>query len=244
MTDAPEVALRIRRVRHHKARIDHHFMRGGVVRRYVVLESKELRDVLDKPRRVEIDPIDRNTPEAAEMTSGDIWEMAVRTAKSMLRELYAKVAEAKKAKHAQQLAEQREATQRKLGQQLIPTLFNESAEGTLIFAGVRPGAPYCVELLSAEGDVRRIEGLDLARALEVSNAGIGEFVCVTKVATNKVEILEQRTGSHGDGTRKHKRSRVIFEITKEVNHEPTDNRRKHGSRSRAGGDSYVGNASV
>lgn len=233
MNDAPEVALRIRRVRHHNARIDHHFMGSGLVRRFVVLESTELRDFLDKPRRVEIDPIDRNAPEAIELSSRDIWEMAVRTAKSLLRELYAKVAEAREAQRAKRLAERSEATQRKLGRQLVPVPSPEGAEGTLIFAGMRPGVTYCIELLSADGEVWRIEGIDLARALEVSEADIGEFVRVTKVATNHVEILEQRTGSNGSGTRKRKRSRVLFEITKEVSHEPTDHRREHGSRSGA-----------
>lgn len=142
MNDAPDVALQIRRVRHHKARIDHHFMRGGLVRRFVVLESKELREFLDKPRRVEIDPIDRNVPDAVDMTSRDIWEMAVRTAKSMLRELYAKVAQAKEVQRTERLAERSEATERKLGQQLIPSVDKDDAAGTLIFAGMRPGVPY------------------------------------------------------------------------------------------------------
>lgn len=244
MTDAPEVALRIRRVRHHKARIDHHFMCGGLIRRYVVLESAELRDFLEKPRRVEIDPIDPNTPDAVEMSSGDIWEMAVRTARSMLRELYAKVAQAKEAKRAQQLAEKCEVTQRKLGRQLIPAPAKQGAGGVLIFAGMRPDVPYCIELLTADGEVRRVEGIDLARALEVSDAHIGEVVSVTKVATNNVEIVEQRTGSHGNGTRKHKRSRVVFEIKKEAIHEPTDSRREHGSRSEAVGDRHVGHTGV
>ena len=233
MNDAPDVALHIRRVRHHKARIDHHFMRGGLVRRFVVLESKELREFLDKPRRVEIDPIDRNAPDAIDMTSCDIWEMAVRTAKSMLRELYAKVAQAKEVQRTERLAQRSEATQRQLGQQLIPSVAKHGAAGTLIFAGMRPGVPYCVELLTADGDVRRVEGIDLARALEVSDAHIGEFVSVTKVATNRVEIVEQRTGSHGSGTRKRKHSRVVFDIKKEVNHEPADTGREHGSRSGA-----------
>ena len=235
MTEIPQAAIRIRVVRHRSARVDHYVLRNRVIRRFVVLEATSLREFLEKPRRTEIDPLDLFDADA-EMTRADIWEMAERTAKEMLRELYRKVAEAKACKAAQRIEDEREDSERILGQQLVPYAAKHTAAGTLIFAGMRPGVPYCVELLTEDGAVRRVTGIDLARALEVAGAHVGETISVAKVAKHNVTVTEQRTGSHGSGTHSCKRSRVLFEITKEINHEPTHSGREHGARSTAGGD--------
>ncbi|MGI9294560.1 MAG: hypothetical protein ACR2PS_11315 [Pseudomonadales bacterium] len=238
MTETPQTAIRIRVVRHRSARVDHYFMRKSVIRRFVVLEAKSLREFLEKQRRTEIDPLDLSDADA-DLTSGDIWELAERTAKVMLRELYRKVAETKVCKAAQALEDKHDEAQQILGKQLVPYAAKDTVAGTLIFAGMRPDVPYCIEMLTEDGHVRRVMGIDLARALEVSGAQVGESISVAKVAKHNVSVTERRTGSHGSGKRSSKRSRVLFEITKEVNHEPTDSRREHGPRSSTDGNTDV-----
>lgn len=206
MTAKTDIPADIRTVRYRMARLIHWCYPSGRMRRFLVLDSQALREALDKPRRAEIDALDYDA-ETGRLPRCELWELAERTARRLLRALYAKAAETPAScGHAR----------RALGTVLAPTAKRGEARGLLVYAGVRKGIPYCIELLTVEGVVRRIEGIDLARALLVADAEVGDRIRITCNEVHRTEIREQRSGAHGSGQRMLRRSRVLYEITKET----------------------------
>lgn len=206
--DGPPL-FRNRVVRFREAAIHHHLCPNGVIRRYVVLESQALRQKLGKPRRCEIDPYVFKGPER-ELRTSDAWESVECDAIKSLRVLYAKVRELDAAEPVQPRSSQ-------LPGRILPAHTHEgSARGVLLYAGPREGVAYCVDLLDHDtGQVRRIAGIDLARALDVSGARTGEHIRVVGSDSHSVTIREQREGSHGEGKTTFQRSRATFDIVRE-----------------------------
>ncbi len=205
-----DARFQCRRIRYRDAWMDHFLCPGGVLRRYVVLDSQRLRTTLGQPRRREIEPL-RARQEHFEFLTTELWEMAERDAIRSLRRLYARRAELEQAEASSEEARRLPAT-RVPGRLLAPTRHGGEARGILLHAGPREGVIYCIELLDEAGSVRRIEGIDLARALEASGAEIGDTVRVAPMGRHDVTIRERRTGSHGDGTWTLRRGRPTFDI--------------------------------
>ncbi len=207
MINQSVIATQIRVVRYRSTRIDHYYMPDGTIRRFVILEAHSLRDVLEKSRRTEIEKITERVE----------WDQVKRTAMGLLRELYDLMHKAREEKQTRK----NQLPSPVLGDQLAPTVTNHECRGQLIFAGIRPEIPFCIELLDDTGTVRRIEGIDFARSLEVSGAVVGDYISVVRTGSNEVSIKEQCSGSHGSGKRNIKHSREVFQIIKENSIEQT-----------------------
>lgn len=202
--------FRSRVVRYREAAIHHYLCADGKIRRYVVLESKVLRQKLGKPRRCEIDPFVYRDGQQ-EMRTSDAWERVEQEAVKSLRLLYSKVKEI-------DALEGTPVRRVSAPGKFLPVSTEESASarGHLLYAGPRDGLVYCVDLLDEDtGQVRRISGIDLARALEQSGAKVGEVIRVVRLGSHSVTIREQTQGSHGEAKSTFQRSRDTYEIVRE-----------------------------
>ena len=181
------------------------------VLRYVVRDSKTMREALNKRRRTRIEPLTYKTAEGVELRTSDLYEMAERTALQMLRELHRKVADARvKTDHVQA-----PALPKRLGQVMPAIEHRGNTAGLLLHAGPRAELPYCIELLDESGVVRRIVGIDLARALTEAAAVPGDRIRVVATGKHQADIIEQQTGTHGQERQRLRCAREIFVITNE-----------------------------
>jgi len=186
---------------------------GGRLRRFVELHSEKLRDVLGQPQRREIEPL-LAQQEHFHLRTSELWKLADRQAKDSLRLLYACLAEKKKALKPETKTS-RSPSALPLGHVLAPEPIEESAQGQLLFAGPTDDGRFCVELLEDNRRVRSIVGLDLARALEVAEVQSGDIILIERDGHHAIAIREERSGSHGEGSRTLRRARETFRITKE-----------------------------
>lgn len=219
MNEESQTAVQIRTVRFKKARVEHHFMANGVIERFVVLEDGKMRAMLNQARRTKIESIAPPIIDSA-ISRRDQWEQAELLAKAQLCELYSRAGKARAAREATAPVRKRKVRKKRLGREIVPSVTTEDAVGMLLFAGLQVGdAPYCIKLFNADGNLQCIEGIDLPRALAVAGVKVGDVIRVIKVAAHRVGIVEQRTGSHGTGKRTRRRSRVVFKITKAIDHD-------------------------
>lgn len=208
------------RVEHRGACIEHVRQGMSMVRRFVVLESKALRDILAMPRRTEIEPLRYETDKGVRLRTTDLDEMAERTAKEMLRQLYARVGDARQALQASKP----EPAPRLLGKAVGRA--KADLVGWLVYAGESKsrGDVYCIEVLPQSGGIRRVAG-DAARAAmraaEESGIRLGDYVRVSAVDAKvgtlpetaeqliiKPESQEESRESH-DVDRKHRRTTEV-----------------------------------
>ena len=202
--------LNHRCVRHGKASIELVLEPGGRLRRFVVLDSEKLRVALGQPRRREIDPLYAQQ-EHFELRTSELWALAEDQARTSLRKLYAKLAE----QAASTGTKARRPRVQPLGQLQAPEAAEQRVRGELLYAGPTANGQFCVELLEEGRRVRTIEGLDLARALQVAGAQLRDTIVVERGSTHEVTIREERSGSHGEGSRSLRRGRETFTITVE-----------------------------
>jgi len=203
--------LNHRCVRHGKASIELVLEPGGRLRRFVVLDSEKLRVALGQPRRREIDPMYAQQ-EHFELRTSELWALAEDQARTSLRKLYAKLAEQSSASTG---SKTRRPRAQPLGQLQAPETAEQRVRGELLYAGPTANGQFCLELLEDGRRVRSIEGLDLARALQVAGAQLRDTIVVERGNTHEVTIREERSGSHGEGSRSLRRGRETFTITVE-----------------------------
>jgi hypothetical protein len=184
---------------------------GGRLRRYVVLNSQRLRVALGQPKRREIDPLSAKQPHF-ELRTSELWALAEHQALASLRLLYAKLAEPSGAATP---ALPRRASTRPLGQLEAPSPADDSVRGELLYANPTSDGTFEIGLLEDGCRVRTIQGIDLARALLVAEAKLRDTILVERQGDHNVVIREERSGSHGEGTRTLKRGRETFTITRE-----------------------------
>ena len=211
--------LNHRRVRHGKASIELVLEPVGRLRRFVVLDSEKLRVALGQPRRREIDPLYAKQ-EHFELRTSELWALAEDQARTSLRKLYRKLAEQSAALTASKTPRLRAQP---LGQLQSPDPVEHGVRGELLYAGPTDNGKFCVELLEDGRRVRSIEGLDLARALQVAGAKLRDTIVVERGSTHEVTIREERSGSHGEGRRSLRRGRETFTITVESRVESDSN---------------------
>lgn len=201
-----------RRVRFRQASIDLVLSPGGRLRRFVVLDSERLRLALGQPRRREIEPLNAKQ-EHFELSTSELWAWGEHQAQTSLRLLYARLGE--------QSLEQKPATPsrprlpKELGKVDAPVPADGAVRGELLFAGPTDAAMFCIEVLEDRRRVRTIAHVDLARALLLADAQVGDTILVERIGAHEVSIREERTGSHGEGQRTLRRGRELFKITKE-----------------------------
>jgi hypothetical protein len=220
-----------RTVRHRQARIRLILQPRGHLRRYVLLDSEKLRVLLGQPYCREIDPLPARQ-EHFELRTSELWAIGIAKAKADLRELYERIRE----REAQLDMTQAEPTGLGKNADVLPSP-RASRPPALATPGnsVRASAPqgpargellnfwhggefgFGLDLYDREQRrLIRIEDIDLMRALELSNADIGDVICVVRQNTRKVAIQEQRTGSHGHGKRVVHGTRTVYAITVEI----------------------------
>lgn len=189
----------------------HHFIQpDGSVRRFVVLNSRLLRQALGQPRRKRIE--DWKPP--GFMRTSELWEQASQDATRLLRKLYVAIGEARAAEAISEGTSTRSPALP--GKMLKPIGHDGSALGVLIYAGPRTGEAYCIDLLDEDcGEVRRIKGIDLARALEACGAEVGDRIRVVPTERHSVTIQERREGVHGDANTSFRLGRKTFDIVVE-----------------------------
>ena len=201
-----------RRVRFRQASIELVLSPGGRLRRFVVLDSERLRLALGQPRRREIEPLNAKQ-EHFELSTSELWAWGEHGAQASLRLLYARLGE--------QALEQKPATAsqprrpKEIGRLEAPVPADDAVRGELLFAGSTDAAMFCIELLEDRRRVRTIAHVDLARALLLADAQVGDTILVERMGARDVSIREERTGSHGEGHRTLRRGRELFKITKE-----------------------------
>jgi hypothetical protein len=207
------VCLERRSIRFRKARIELLLVPGGRLRRYVVIDSARLRVALGQPKRREIDSLFARQ-QSFELSTSELWAMGEHQAEASLRLLYSRIAETQLA--ADQATPKRQQVLRPLGKVLPPLPVDGSVQGVLLYAGPTENAMFCIELLEGGRRVRTIAHLDLARALQVADARVGDTIVVAREGHHEVSIREERSGSHGSGSRTLRRGRETFKITKET----------------------------
>lgn len=204
--------FRNRPVRMGFARIDHHLCPGGLIRRYVVLESQRLRDLLNKPRREEIDPLHTKDLDGLKFIS-DVWDRAHREAIRALKALHRRVREIEQVEESSKPARQ---NRKSLDIAVLEPVAHDGSDiqGVLLHAGMHANGNFAVDLYDPESmQVVRLNELDLARALDVSGVRPLESISIAATGRHEVSIHEERSGSHGQGTRTLKRGRNTFVIT-------------------------------
>lgn len=221
MNNDTQTAVRIVPVCHRRARVDHHFYRNGVVKRVLVIEDKMLRIALGRPRRTKIDSLDWSGG-AATANHSDQWVFAKRAAEALLERLYEDFPKGEREETANVPEPQGNARKRTLGRVIAPIESTDDAIGTLLYAGMRPGIPFCIELLRPDGNLQRIKGIDLPRALAAADATSGDTISVTRVEEHKVDVSAYFSGTHGTGRRMRRRSRLVFSITKAASGDQVD----------------------
>lgn len=215
-------AIRIEIVRVRKspsARIEHHFFPGNVIKRFIVLENATYRELLDKPRKTEIEKYEGLYDP----------ELIIRTSTLMLKDLFALIKQTKDEITASK--PKRQCKPRIPGKMVTPADFEGAASGKLIFAGMREGREFCVELLDDNGQLRRISAKDLARAVSAAGVSIGQRIHVLPVGSHTVSITEKHTGSCGDDKNNYRCSRKLYLVTKEEDlpHEQAHSGREHSA---------------
>lgn len=213
----PSAAPRVRRmpllacrcVRYREASVELVLEPGGRLRRFVVLASQKLRIALGQPRRREIEPLEAKQAHF-ELRTSELWSLAEHQALTSLRLLYARLAE-----QAGASTRTRRPRIRALGQLAPPEPAQEAVRGELLYAGPTADGQFAIELLEDGRRVRSVQGLDLARALQVAGAKPRDTIVVERQARHDVAIREETSGSHGEGHRTLKRGRDTFKITKE-----------------------------
>lgn len=202
-----------RRIRFRQASIELLLVPGGRLRRYVMLETARLRLALGQPRRREIESLYAKQ-EQFELSTSELWAWGEHQAHASLRLLYSRISE--KELSEAPAANARRRLPRELGKIEAAQPADGTVRGTLLFAGNTADAMFCIELLEDGRRVRTIAHLDLARALQVADARIGDTIVVEREGHHEVPIREERAGSHGEGSRILRRGREIFKITKET----------------------------
>jgi hypothetical protein len=211
-----------RRVDFRETSIDLVLVPGGRLRRFVVLHSKAMQLALGQPHRREIDPLHARQ-EQFELSTSELWALGIDQARRSLQTLYARVREAKDANTSSPQARPR--LPRPLGTRVPPVAANEGAlRGELLYAGRTDTAVFGLEVL-CDRRVYVIEGLDLARALEVAHVQVGDTILIERAGAHRIAIREECTGSHGESARTLRRGRETFVITKE----PSPERRSVGA---------------
>ena len=190
------------------ASIEHVLKPGGVLHRYVVLDSRRLRDILGQPKRREIEPLHAKQKNF-ELWTSELWELAEREAMDSLRLLYESAHKIEQDRAAE--APARITAPGTSGSVLKPTLREDHAVGILVQI-----LPNGIDVLQDNGEVRRIVDLDITRALEVSGARVTDRIRVIPTGQHTVTINEERSGSHGDGRRTLRKGRKTYDIVREA----------------------------
>lgn len=213
-TESSRASFERRRVRFRQASIDLVLVPGGRLRRYVVLETRRLRLALGQPRRREIESLSAKQ-EHFELSTSELWAWGEDQAHTSLRLLYARLSE-KELSEAPAANARQQRLPRALGKIEAPAPAEGTVRGQLLFAGPTEEAIFCIELLEDGRRVRTIAHLDLVRALQVADARVGDTIVVERAGHHEVSIREERTGSHGEGSRTLRRGRETFKITKQT----------------------------
>jgi hypothetical protein len=200
----PEGWKWLRNFYYHNVWMEHQLTRTGVLRRFVIVDTEELRGVLRQPRRREIASLLARQPEY-ELRTSELWELADAEALPSLQDIYAgaqaELANARQAKQAQ--ARPTPA----LGRLVRPTDWHQEARGILLHAeasGLFVWDPEQLKLLRIPGP-----GLE---AIQESQVRAGETVLVVPDGRYTVPIEEERSGSHGTGHRTLHRSRQRLKV--------------------------------
>lgn len=212
-SESPPACFDRRRVRFRQASIELVLVAGGRLRRYVVLEAARLRLALGQPRRREIESLSAKQ-EHFELSTSELWAWGEHQAHASLRLLYSRISEKELSEAPATNAQRR--LPRAPGKIEAPQPADGTVRGQLLFAGHTEEAMFCIELLEDGRRVRTIAHVDLARALEVADARVGDTIIVEREGHHEVPIREERAGSHGEGSRTLRRGREIFKITKET----------------------------
>ena len=178
---------------YHNLWIEHQLCRGGLLRRFVIVDTEQLRDVLRQPRRREIDPLHAQQPEY-ELRTSELWELAGHDALVDLQAVYAGVqTELAKLRATQSQRPRRAPT---LGHLVRPTDWKQEARGILLHA--EPDALYLWD--PEQLQLRRIPGPALD-AIRLAEARPGQTIYVEPDVHHTISIEEERSGTHGSGQR-------------------------------------------
>ena len=213
-------AFNRRRVRFRGASIELVLVPGGRLKRYVILESEKLQLALGQPRRREIESLDAQQ-EQFRLHLSELWRLAEHQAKKSLRVLFDRLNEP--ARESPARPGQQTRADRLLGEIQVAVPARGAVRGELLFAGHVENGLFSIELLEDRRRVRSIKGIDLARALEIAGAQIGDTILVEPTGQQEIAIREERSGLHGEMQRTFKGARETFRISKESESEMDSN---------------------
>jgi hypothetical protein len=184
--------------------MEHHMVGGGVLRRFVVIDSAEWRCLLKQPRRREIEPL-RTRQGTYELRTSELWELAGAEALACL--------EAIDAKGQAELTTRRESKPAPasaaptFGRVVRPVASTKEARGILLHAEVEALYLWDAEALQ----VLKIRGPGL-EAVQAAQVHFGEQVSVEPNGHESLTIDEERSGMHGTGRRTLRRTRSHLKV--------------------------------
>lgn len=222
-----------RTYRYHGVHLQHILQPGGILERYVVIETARLRQLLGQPRRRPIESLTAHQ-EHFEFRTSELWELAEAQALPALQKIYAEAN-----RFSQALREERKrpaGVARQLATAIEPVNSPGPARGILLHGQEgEDGEEYFLYVWDPQSlRLLKIRGVDLKRAWQQSQARLGETIEVVPRQTTSMSIEEERSGTHGQGRRTIHRRRARFDIHRVGSRAEILDERSNDARQRAG----------
>ena len=183
----------------------------GILRRKLIIHSRQLRALLGVPQRQDIEPL-KCEQNQLELRTSELWEQAEALALPRLQQVYAEVHRIRALAAVEQAA--RRAQRRLLGRPLTALQNPPEARGILLHAG-DSGQGYQLYMWDPQAlELLTLANPALREALASSRARPGETIQVRRHALPASRIEEERAGTYGERRRTLTRRAERYEIVR------------------------------
>lgn len=185
----------------------------GSLQRSVVVTDERARRLLGQPRSRPIASLQADQTNYCLRTS-ELWALAEEEAWELLARIQSEL-DAKTAialGHSEALS-MTTSPARSSGKDIQAVNHTGEARGVLLNAGPHGNSVFAIDLYDVQTrTLRRIEGIDLARAIEEAAVDIFDTVRIVPRGRHDVAISERSTDSRGTRSRSFRRSRDLYDV--------------------------------